>query len=110
MLPLEISPREVKEKLDTGEKVHLVDVREPIEFSLSSIEGAEQVPLRTVPQVLPSIQERAREGSVVIFCHHGIRSLQVAAWLRQRGIANAQSMQGGIDLWSVAIDPGVPRY
>ncbi len=51
-----------------------------------------------------------RDEPLILFCHHGVRSLHVAAWLRERGVENAQSMAGGIDQWSREIDPSVPRY
>ena len=52
----------------------------------------------------------ADEAPVVVFCHHGIRSLQVVNWLHEQGVTNCLSMAGGIDRWSAEIDAGVPRY
>ena len=54
--------------------------------------------------------EKYRQREIVVYCHHGIRSLQVASWLRQLGFDNAQSMAGGIDRWALQIDPTLPRY
>src|SRR4051794_18693597 len=108
MIPLEITPGEVKERLERGEKLRLVDVREPHEFQQARIEGSELIPMRTVPQALASLQ--GEEAAVVVFCHHGMRSLQVVNWLREQGIEACSSMAGGIDRWSREIDPGVPRY
>jgi rhodanese-related sulfurtransferase len=108
MMPIELTPQEVQRRLKTGEKLRLIDVREPHEFQLASIEGSELIPMRTVPQALDSLRQ---EGSgMVIFCHHGMRSLQVAQWLREQGIEECASMAGGIDRWSREIDPAVPRY
>jgi rhodanese-related sulfurtransferase len=107
-VPLEISPTELKTKLDAGEKLRLIDVREPFEFQQARIEGAELIPMRSVPQALPTLQ--AEEAPIVIVCHHGIRSLQVLAWLREQGIENCVSLAGGIDRWSTEVDPAVPRY
>jgi rhodanese-related sulfurtransferase len=104
---IEISPREVKERIDRGEKILLVDVREKWEFETSRIEGTELVPLREVPENLPRFED-AEE--IVLFCHHGVRSLDAAAWLRSQGVEGARSMAGGIDRWSAEIDPKVPRY
>ena len=65
---------------------------------------------------MSELQERAakldahRERSIVVYCHHGMRSLQVAMWLRAQGLADVQSMAGGIDQWSQTVDPSVPRY
>jgi rhodanese-related sulfurtransferase len=108
MSSIEITPREVKERLDRGEKIRLVDVREPHEFQQARIEGSELIPMRTVPQALASLQ--AGEGPLVVLCHHGMRSLQVVSWLREQGLESCSSMAGGIDRWSREIDTGVPRY
>jgi rhodanese-related sulfurtransferase len=105
---MEISARDVKQLLDAGEKIRLVDVREPFEFQQAHIPNAELIPMRTVPQSLDSLTKE--ESRVVVFCHHGMRSLQVVEWLRRQGVGNCQSMSGGIDRWSAEIDPGVPRY
>jgi rhodanese-related sulfurtransferase len=109
-LLLEATPAEVKRRIDSGEKLWLIDVREPQEYAQSRIEGSELVPMRTVPGALAQLQLRAQEGPLIVFCHHGVRSLNVVHWLREQGIEDCQSMAGGIDAWSVEIDPGVPRY
>jgi rhodanese-related sulfurtransferase len=93
--PLQITPREVKHRLDAGEKLRLVDVREPHEFYQAHIEGSELIPMRTVIQALPSLE--TEEAPLIVFCHHGMRSLQVVQWLRQQGVENCSSMEGGID-------------
>jgi rhodanese-related sulfurtransferase len=64
--------------------------------------------MRSVPQALASLQ--AGESPLIVFCHHGMRSLQVVSWLREQGIESCSSMAGGIDRWSLDIDPSVPRY
>ena len=105
---LQITPREVKQRLDTGEKLRLVDVREPFEFQQARIEGSELIPMRSVPQALASLE--ADDSPLIVLCHHGVRSLQVVGWLREQGVAKCSSMEGGIDRWSLEIDPAVPRY
>ena len=107
-VPLEINPKDVKRKLDKGERVRLIDVREPFETDQVRIEGAELIPMRSVPRALPLFEEE--EGTIVVFCHLGQRSLQVVGWLREQGIENCLSMAGGIDRWSREVDPKVPRY
>jgi len=107
MNDLEILPREVKQRLDRGEKVLLVDVREPHEFALCQIDGAVLIPMGTIPA---SLQKLDTDEDVICFCHHGMRSMDVANWLRAQGVKSARSMAGGIDRWSVEIDPKVPRY
>lgn len=109
-LPYEITPQDVKQKLDAGERLVLIDVREPMEHQICSIEGAHLIPMNTVPARVQSLEAAADEATLIVFCHHGMRSLNVVHWLRQQGIVNCQSMAGGIDLWSTQIDPAVPRY
>ncbi len=103
-----MNPREVKQRLDAGEKLRLVDVREPFEFQQAHIERSELIPMRSVPQSLDSLQNE--EAPIIVFCHHGGRSMQVVGWLRQQGVENCTSMEGGIDRWSLEIDPAIPRY
>jgi len=108
--PLEVDPQEVKRRLDSGEKLHLIDVREPHEFALAKIEGATLIPMRSVPGELQDLDARAEQATLIVFCHHGMRSLNVVHWLREQGVDACQSMSGGIDLWSLRVDPSVPRY
>jgi len=107
-LTLEITPGEVKQRLDSGEKLRLVDVREPFEFQQARIEGSELIPMRSVPQALAALE--AEDAPLIVFCHHGMRSLQVVSWLREQGVEQCVSMAGGIDRWSLEIDSTVPRY
>ena len=107
MNDLEILPREVKQRLDKGEKMLLVDVREPHEFALCKIDGAVLIPMGTIPA---NLQKLDTDEDVICFCHHGMRSMDVANWLRAQGVKSAKSMAGGIDRWSLEIDPNVPRY
>jgi rhodanese-related sulfurtransferase len=88
----------------------LIDVREPEEFALTKIEGSQLVPMQTIPAQLQMLEQMADEKMLLVLCHHGVRSLQVVAWLRQQGIENSYSVAGGIDRWSREVDPGVPRY
>jgi rhodanese-related sulfurtransferase len=104
---MEVAPGEVKDMLARGEKLFFVDVREKWEYDTSHIEGSVLIPLREIPANLARL-EAASE--LVLFCHHGMRSLDAAAWLRSQGVEGARSMSGGIDRWSAEIDPNVPRY
>jgi rhodanese-related sulfurtransferase len=104
---MEIEPRQVKELLERGEIAHFVDVREPWEYETAHIEGSTHIPLREIPR---NVERFRGAKTVVLFCHHGMRSLDAAAWLESQGIEAARSMTGGIDRWSVEIDPRVPRY
>ena len=104
---MEISPAAVKAKLARGEKFAFVDVREAWEHDTSRSEGSTLIPLRSIPANLRNLQAA---GEIVLFCHHGMRSLDAATWLRSQGVEGARSMSGGIDRWATEIDPQVPRY
>lgn len=101
------TPREIKQRLDAGEDLLLIDVREPQELMVAAIEGAEEYPMsqaRTWIDTLPKDRE------LVLICHHGSRSAQVALALAQRGHTNLTNLVGGIDAWSEQVDSDVPRY
>jgi rhodanese-related sulfurtransferase len=104
----EITPQDVKRRIESGEKLRLIDVREPFEVQQASIAGAEVIPMRTIPNSLAALEDE--EKPIIVFCHHGMRSLQVVGWLREHGVDNCLSMAGGIDRWSLEIDPKVARY
>jgi rhodanese-related sulfurtransferase len=109
-LPIEIAPREVRQRIDAGEPIRLIDVREPAEHAVTRIEGAELIPMGWVPSRLQHLDAAADEATLIVFCHHGVRSLNVTCWLREQGVAACQSMAGGIDRWSEEVDASVPRY
>ena len=104
---LEITAPELKERLNAGERILLIDVREPWEYEVCRIEGAKLIPMTTIPANLQSLDV---EEPVVCYCHHGMRSLDVAVWLQKQGVESARSLAGGIDKWSAEVDPQVPRY
>ena len=104
----EITPEDVKDKLDAGEEFSLVDVREPWEFETAHIDGAKLMPMGDVPA--RAHQELDPEDHIVVVCHHGVRSMNVTSWLRQQGFEKAQSMRGGIDAWSRRVDGKIPVY
>jgi rhodanese-related sulfurtransferase len=107
MANIEITPREVQDLLARDPKVLFVDVREPWEYDTARIAGSVLIPLGDIPA---NLQRLENAEQVVFFCHHGMRSLDAAAWLRAQGVEGAQSMSGGIERWSTEIDPSVPRY
>ena len=109
-LPLEAIPQDIQRRIDAGEPLVLIDVREPEEHAITHIDGATLIPMRTVPANLQQLEARADEATLIVFCHHGVRSLNVVNWLRQQGVDACQSMAGGIDAWSTSVDPSVPRY
>ncbi|MEK9630082.1 MAG: rhodanese-like domain-containing protein [Nitrospinota bacterium] len=102
----QIRPHELKQKLDAGEDIFLLDVREDWEFSLASIEGSENFPMG---EVVDRQQEFAFEEHIVVICHYGERSQMAAQELAECGF-NVYNLVGGIDAWSQIIDPNVPRY
>jgi rhodanese-related sulfurtransferase len=104
---IEISAKEVNERVLRGDKLLLVDVREQWEYDFSRIPGAKLIPLGTLPANLDTLLDA---DEVICYCHHGMRSLDAAVWLRQQGVQGAKSMAGGIEHWSVEVDSQVPRY
>ncbi|HEX4757003.1 MAG TPA: rhodanese-like domain-containing protein [Terracidiphilus sp.] len=107
MLDYEISPADASTLLKEN-GARLIDVREPWEFARARIEGSLLIPMGEVPA--RAHQELDPEERVLVVCHHGIRSMNVAVWLRNQGFEQAQSLRGGIDAWSNEVDPKVARY
>jgi rhodanese-related sulfurtransferase len=102
-----ISPKELKTRLDKGDTLVLLDVREDWEYSLAKIDGSILVPLGTLPQSLPRLN---RESEIIAICHHGMRSADATNFLLQQGFSNVKNLVGGIDAWSTQVDGAVPRY
>ena len=102
----EISVKDLQQRLAGGEKLILVDVREPFEFSIANLNGV-LIPLRSLPA---RTSELDPESEIIVYCHTGSRSARAVEFLRQSGFPKARNLAGGIDAWSVEIDPSVPRY
>jgi rhodanese-related sulfurtransferase len=103
----EIEPQQLKALLDAGASVHLLDVRQPWEHELAALES-QLIPLDQLAARLGEL--KPPEGALVVaYCHHGIRSLHAAALLERAGLRVA-SLRGGLDRWSLEIDPSLPRY
>ena len=107
----EISPSAVASwiGLPPDQRPRLIDCREADELPICSLPGHEWIPLGSFPDKLQPLTSDPARG-LVVYCHHGVRSLRATLFLRSKGFQNAFSMQGGIDLWSLEIDPSVPRY
>jgi rhodanese-related sulfurtransferase len=103
----EVSVEELKRRHDAGEQLVLLDVREPDEVETASIPWATVIPMSEIPA---RMGELPRDEPLVVMCHHGGRSERVASFLAANGYDNAVNLAGGIDAWSVAVDPSVPRY
>ncbi len=101
-----ITPGELKEKLDRGENMVLLDVREPWEFTLASIEGSKLVPM---PEILDRLPELDPAAETVVICHQGARSAFVTQVLDRSGFAAVYNLEGGLDAYSF-VDGSVPRY
>lgn len=108
-VPVEINCATVKARLDAGDPFVFLDCRESSEYDAVRIEGATLLPMSEMAERVGELEEH-RNSDIIIHCHHGGRSLRVANWLRQQGFSKAQSMAGGIDVWAVEIEPGMPRY
>jgi adenylyltransferase/sulfurtransferase len=103
----EIEPKEVKAKLDRGDKFTLLDVREPHEWAICHIPGATLIPLGEVAKRLGELDKNAE---YVMQCKSGKRSAQAMDILKQNGFAKVRNMRGGILAWSDTVDPSVPKY
>ena len=99
----------VKQLLDSGTDFLLLDCREPHEYEICRLEGSTLIPMREIPDRVAELAG-FQDKPIVVQCHHGVRSLRVAHWLRDQGFETAQSMQGGIEAWSLEVDPSIPRY
>lgn len=110
----EICVRDLQEKLQecasntSAESVYLLDVREPWEAELCHIPGAQLIPMGEMPS--RAHQELDPDAHIVVYCHHGGRSLSVVFWLREQGFERTQSLAGGIDRWAQTADPSMARY
>lgn len=105
----EVSCREVEDRIAAGDDFLLLDCREADEHAIAAIPSAQLMPMSEIVARVGEIAE-FRERPVVVMCHHGMRSAQVAAWLAGQGFTQVSSMAGGIDRWSQEIDPETPRY
>lgn len=102
----DISPRDAS-RLLTGGEATLLDVREPWEIALAALKPALCIPMQELPNRFDEL-DPARP--IIVLCHHGNRSRQVAEWLEQNGCATVFNLTGGIAAWSRDIDPGIPCY
>lgn len=106
-VPLEISVQEAKRLADTDPNVELIDVREPDERARCAIQGSRHIPLRQIPEQLASLPKNRH---LLIYCHHGGRSLRATQFLRANGLSQVTNVAGGIDAWAEQIEPGMARY
>jgi adenylyltransferase/sulfurtransferase len=104
----EMDATEVAHRLKlTPEKVVLLDVREPFERQLAVIQPSVHIPMHEIPS---RADDLPRDRELIVYCHAGTRSMMVAGYLESRGFTSVANLAGGIDAWSVEVDPSVPRY
>lgn len=106
---MEISVQEANSLLRAEANVRLVDCREQDEFAICHIANAELIPLSAFRTEAPA-KLTDKNQPIVVYCHHGMRSLKATHFLLQLGYTDVRSLRGGIDAWSTEIDPSVPRY
>src|SRR5918997_618282 len=101
-----ITPERLKERLDAGDRLALLDVREPWEFELARIEGSKLIPMGELAERVSELDPAAE---TVVICHHGARSAYVTRAFQQAGFARFLNLEGGLDAYS-DVDATVPRY
>ena len=108
MIP-QIHPEQLAQRLRSGEPVYLLDVRQPWEYDICRLPGSVLIPLPELTGRLEEVQPN-EDALVVVYCHHGIRSLSGASILLQAGFGEVASLAGGIDAWSALVGPTGPKY
>lgn len=103
----QITVQELDSWRQAGQRIVVLDVREPWEIEICSLAGAVSIPLQSLPS---RVGEVPADQPVVVLCHHGMRSLQAVAWLRRAGFENAVNLAGGIDAWARQIEPSMGVY
>ena len=102
-----IEPIALKARLDRGDRIFILDVREAFEIFLAAFPGATHIPMGDIPSRLTELDP---DNEWVVVCHHGVRSAQVAMYLARMGFERVSNLNGGIDAWSLTADPATPRY
>lgn len=105
----QINVEDLKTRLDKGESIKLIDVRQAWENETVKLPNSVLIPLNELPQRATEVTQNENE-LIVVYCHHGVRSLSGAAILEAAGIQNVASLAGGIDRWSIDIDSSLARY
>jgi adenylyltransferase/sulfurtransferase len=103
-----ITPTELKARLDKGKDFRLIDVREADEWAIAKLPQAELIPLSQFQQL--AMEKLDPAETVILYCHHGMRSAKAQGFLKAHGYANVINLTGGIDAWSLQVDPAVKRY
>ena len=106
----ECTPNEINQRMIDGEDLLLIDCRTDLEREIVKIEGSLHIPQDALSAHLETLFRREDVSEMIVYCHHGVRSLAVVAALREAGFESVRSMAGGIDRWSAEIDPALPTY
>ena len=106
---MQLSPSELASRIQSGESIPLLDVREIEEHQFVALPGSVLIPLGEIADRLDELAPW-KSQSFVVYCHHGIRSARAVAFLRSQGFTAALNLAGGIDRWSIEVDPSAPRY
>ena len=104
-----VTPTELAERLRSTKPPHLLDVREENEHAFCALPGSRLLPLSELADRAEELSAW-RDEEVVVYCHHGVRSAHAIGYLRQLGFQQLLNLSGGIDRWSLEVDPSVPRY
>ena len=104
---LECTPAELRDMLAGENAPRLIDVRDDSEWNIAHLDGGRLLTQELLDEMTGSWD---KDAHLVCYCHHGVRSLQAALFLKQQGFANVQSMKGGLDAWAQEIDPSMARY
>jgi rhodanese-related sulfurtransferase len=106
-----ISVKELANSLAAPEGLQLIDVREPQEVAIAKIAGFDNLPLSEYANWSEQIQTRFDpHAETIVLCHHGMRSAQMCQWLASQGFTKVKNVEGGIEAYSVVVDPSIPRY
>jgi rhodanese-related sulfurtransferase len=103
----QISPKEVAARLHSGEQIPLIDVRSREEWDAVHVEGATFFTQELMQEIM---SEWPKDREIIFVCHHGVRSLDAASYFAGHGFQHVRSMSGGLDAWSLDVDPELPRY
>ena len=104
---MQITPEELKKQIDEGVEWKLLDVREDFEVEIAALEGSEILTRELAYEIMQSWDKNT---NMVFICHHGIRSLEAANYFKGHNLPNVKSLKGGIDRWSLEVDPDIARY
>jgi adenylyltransferase/sulfurtransferase len=106
---MQVTPSEVAARLQGGDSLFLLDVREPGEHEFVALPGSVLIPLGELTQRVDELSSQ-KDSEIIVYCHHGIRSARAVGFLRSIGFPGAVNLAGGIDRWSTEVDPSLARY